>query len=71
MTTTLNTSYLVKEGGSKLPKILSTWFVHSPLSFKKMGNRQKDRKRTNDSLWRDLMDFNSPKKMERSVAVAH
>ena len=35
MTTTLNNSYLVKvstwgEGGSKLPKILSTWFVHAP-----------------------------------------
>ena len=35
MTTTLNNSYLVKVstlggGGSKLPKILSTWFVHAP-----------------------------------------
>ena len=36
MTTALNNSYLVKlstqgGGGSKLPKILSTWFVHNPL----------------------------------------
>ena len=34
MTTALNNSYLVKVsiggGGSKLPKILSTWFVHAP-----------------------------------------
>ena len=38
MTTTLNNSYLVKVstqggGGSKLPKILSTWFVHAPLYY--------------------------------------
>ena len=37
MSTLLNKSYLVKvstkgEGGSKMPQILSTWFVHSPLS---------------------------------------
>ena len=34
MTTTLNNSYLVKVStqgeGVKLPKILSTWFVHAP-----------------------------------------
>ena len=37
MSTLLNKSYLVKVstkggGGSKMPQILSTWFVHSPLS---------------------------------------
>ena len=36
MSTLLNKSYLVKVstkggGGSKIPQILSTWFVHSPL----------------------------------------
>ena len=36
MSTLLNKSYLVKVstkggGGSKMPQILSTWFVHSPL----------------------------------------
>ena len=35
MTTTLNNSYFAKVstyggGGSKLPKILSTWFAHAP-----------------------------------------
>ena len=35
MSTILNKSYLVKVstkggGGSKMPQILSTWFVHSP-----------------------------------------
>ena len=35
MTTPLNNSYLVKVStlGSKLPKILSTWFVHGTLGI--------------------------------------
>ena len=46
MTTTLNNSYLVKRPksvhiggrGSKLPKILFTWFVHAPLLKKILQN---------------------------------
>ena len=42
MSTLLNKNYLVSvyeggRGGSKMPQILSTWFVHSPLEERHFG----------------------------------